>query len=74
VSQIGGESSFVESLITHRKREGKAATKSSIAPSETSAKTFGGKMGKPGTEFKINGIKFMALNKKQGNNRVFLCH
>ncbi len=51
VSQIGGGSSVVESLVTHRKRENKVAAKSSIVSSKISTKTFGGEMGKPGTEF-----------------------
>ena len=50
--------------------ETKAETKSviggarSVAEYITSSKTFGGNMGKPGTEFTVNDIVFLVLDKK----------
>jgi hypothetical protein len=74
-SQVGSESLATGSLAeaANRKRDCKAATKSSGAISEISSKTFGGEMGKPGTQFEINGIKFIVLDKKQGKNRIAQC-
>jgi hypothetical protein len=62
----------MKSSVAHRKRESKAATKSG-AKSEISSKTFGGEMGKPGTQFEINGNKFIVLDKKQGKKRTAQC-
>jgi hypothetical protein len=70
MSQIGDESSAAGSLDALRKRESKAATKSPDAQSEISSKTFGGEMGKPGTQFEMNGVKFTVTEKKQGKNRI----
>ena len=65
-----------ESMGRSKKRYVKAADKDDMksVKSGKTSKSFGGDMGKPGSEFQINGIQFTVLDEKDTrNNRIVVC-